>query len=163
MKHSVEELREVFDYKDGILYWKSPSRFSNRKIGDIAGSLENKGYTEIRYLGKNYKRHRLIYYIFTGKWPKLLDHIDQDRQNDRIENLREVTYSFNSHNSSKIWGKIPFRGVSFDIKFNKFSAKCCIKGQKTFIGLFNSPEEASNAYVKFKNDNILNGDKPKGE
>ena len=93
-----ELLHELFDYNDGQLHWKvSPKIGVN--VGDIAGHIEFRGYKVIKIMGKKYKAHRLVFLYHNGYIPKVLDHIDNDRTNNRIENLRIATRGQNNQNA----------------------------------------------------------------
>lgn len=97
---SYEKLHSLFEYRDGHLYWKTlPSNQSPVKIGQKAGSWATGNYWRIGYKGKNYMAHRLIYAMHNnGYCPECLDHIDGDKTNNKIENLRPATISENAHN-----------------------------------------------------------------
>ena len=82
-------LHELFDYKDGQLLNKTKRR-SQVEIGAPAGHKTVRGYVNIRVDGKMYKAHRLIYLYHHGVMPDMVDHIDCDRANNRIENLRRL-------------------------------------------------------------------------
>lgn len=96
-----ELLHTLFYYKDGKLYWKaSPSR--NVKADDIAGHYGNRRYAQIRINGKYYLKHRLVYLYHHGYFPPkplVIDHINRNRFDNRIENLRAVTKSVNQRNN----------------------------------------------------------------
>ena len=85
-------LHELFDYKDGQLLNKTKRR-SQVEIGAPAGHKTVRGYVNIRVDGKMYKAHRLIYLYHHGVMPDMVDHIDCDRANNRIENLRRLHQS----------------------------------------------------------------------
>ena len=92
-----EYVKELFDYQDGELFWKV-QKAKRVKIGDKAGSINGQGRKYVEIGGKNYLVHRLIYLMFRGYLPKIIDHIDRNPLNNRIENLREVTKSQNHQN-----------------------------------------------------------------
>ena len=100
-KLNQELIRELFDYRDGELYWKvSPKIGVN--IGDEAGHVEVRGYKVIKILGRKYKAHRLVFLYHHGyipKPPEFIDHIDNDRLNNKIENLRVATRAQNNQNA----------------------------------------------------------------
>lgn len=105
-------LHKYFIYDDGILYWRLQSRSHN--AGDVAGGTSNKNpYCRIKIGQRTYKRSRLVWMMHTGEdsYPLCLDHIDRDKTNDRIENLRPATLSVN--NSNRAWGASKHRYVYF--------------------------------------------------
>lgn len=88
---------EIFDYRDGRLYWrKAPS--NNVKDGDEAGGLDAEGYRRIYIKGRMYKRSTITWFIHTGEWVTRLDHINRVRDDDRIENLRVADRTLQSRN-----------------------------------------------------------------
>jgi len=98
-----EFLHDLFDYCDGNLYWKQ-SVNTKIKIGQKAGYLKNDGYIQIRVNKKPYLAHRLIYLYHHGAlpdYPLELDHINRNRADNRLENLRIATKSENQLNRTK--------------------------------------------------------------
>lgn len=109
-------LRECFDYvfETGQLIWRvrpkehfttkrSFMMCNSRFAGKVAGHYHSRnGYLEIRFDKNLYKGHRIIYKLLTGEDPDgMLDHIDGDVSNNRIENLRCATAQENARNSGK--------------------------------------------------------------
>lgn len=137
-----EFLKEVFEYKDGKLFWKK--RISIRCVlGKEAGDVKDHGYRHVGVSKKRYLAHRLIYFMFYGEQPQEIDHIDGNRDNNKIENLRSVTRSQNNMNSKmNRRNKTGHKGVRKNI--HKWVASL---GQK-HIGSFDTKEEASEAYYK---------------
>ena len=78
-----------YDPDTGDFTWKVST--SNRvRVGQVAGTLRHDGYIRIKVNGKLYLAHRLAWFFVYGVWPvEFLDHIDQDKSNNRINNLRE--------------------------------------------------------------------------
>lgn len=94
--------KDYLEYKGGDLYWKKAS--TNRVfVGKKAGNLSVYGYIEVRINKKLLKAHRIIWEMFNGEIPdgKLIDHINGNRNDNRIENLRLVTFSQNCLNNKK--------------------------------------------------------------
>jgi hypothetical protein len=115
------ELLETFSYADGQLYWKITTGSGKIRPGTLAGCTRNDGYWVIVYKRKHYFAHRLIWFYHHGVWPtNSTDHIDRDRLNNRIENLRECTYAENAQNRS-----ISKRNKSghTGVRFHDFSGK----------------------------------------
>lgn len=118
-------------YQEGRLY----------RNGKEAGWVGNNGYRSLSVNNKKYLTHRVIWYLHHGTWPSVLDHINQDRLDNRIENLRECTQSVNLRNQKRING---FHKVG-----NKYRAQASINGSVKHIGMFDSAEEARTAYLSF--------------
>ena len=94
----VNRVRECFDYKDGALYWKV-KKARRTKIGQRAGSFDEKtGYYRVHIDSKMQKLHRVIFLYHHGYLPNYVDHIDGNKTNNKIENLRESTFSENCMN-----------------------------------------------------------------
>lgn len=81
------------------LRWISARQKIN--IGDIAGTLNNQNYYNTQFNGKDYKNHRIIFFLHNGYCPDCIDHIDGNPQNNRINNLREASRSQNQYNRGK--------------------------------------------------------------
>ena len=98
-----EQLAKMLTYnpETGELFWKEG--FEHRYSGEKAGHLHDKniGYIKVKHKNKRYMAHRLAWTIYYNEQPKgILDHIDGDRRNNRISNLRTVTQSENLRNQS---------------------------------------------------------------
>jgi hypothetical protein len=111
---SPELLRKLLRYEPdtGLLFWrerdlsmfkrKSNGRGWNTRYTDTeAGAIDGKGYLSINVLGRLYIGHRVIWAMVHGKWPThQIDHIDGNRLNNRIENMRDVTSQDNGMNAA---------------------------------------------------------------
>lgn len=86
-----ERLKELFDYQDGALV-------RTRDGTSAVIPMGKKRYERVAFDGKAHTLHRMIYLWHHGELPKIIDHIDNDRGNNRIENLRAVTQSQNCMN-----------------------------------------------------------------
>lgn len=93
-------VKSLFDYTDGFLIRKT--NVANTKAGDVVGSKVAKdGYSRVCVNYKDYLTHRLIFLWHHGFIPKNIDHINLDRSDNRIENLREATNSQNTYNQAR--------------------------------------------------------------
>lgn len=109
------------------------------------------GYLAGRIFDQNYLAHRVIWAWVHGKWPDgLIDHINRDRANNRIENLREATHSENGRNRES--GKNAtsrYLGVSWETRTSRWRAVIQVEGKHKEIGRFRCEVEAAKAYDKF--------------
>jgi hypothetical protein len=138
-------LHQIFSYNpiDGGLYWK----ISNCPIskGTRAGCIQKKGYRQIKVLGKGYKEHRLVWFYHYGEWPiNQIDHINNDRSDNRVENLREVTNSENAQNKRKIT-----KGI-YRHKSGKWHTRIGLNKKRLSVGYYDTEEEAIQAYIDAK-------------
>ena len=94
-----EDIGDYLRYENGKLFWtKEPS--NHVKIGYEAKAINNKGYKIVGFKGTNYLVHRVAWFLAKGEQPpKEIDHINNDKLDNRIENLRGVTRNQNQHNS----------------------------------------------------------------
>lgn len=134
-------LHELFEYRDGELYWKAkrPSIF----VGDKAGWRSGNGYHMVNVLGKQVYIHRVIYLMIHGELPYHVDHIDGNPSNNRIENLRSATKAQNAwncklHNSNSSG----VRGVYWNKLRNKWYASVEVNKKKIHLGVFKELDEA---------------------
>lgn len=140
-----EEVKAIFDYRDGGLYWKH-DRGSNAKAGNKAGRLLKTGYRSIHISGRRYQEHRLVYLWHHGYMPGQIDHINRIKSDNRIENLRASNHSQNQMNTHARENQSGFRGVRFVAKTGRWAARIYQNGREIRIGTFSTPEEASAAY-----------------
>ena len=137
-------ISDYVEYKDGGLYWKKTT--SNRaKVGGRVGCVGNHSYRVFRFKGELLLEHRVIWELLNGPIPEGLDidHVDRDRSNNLIENLRVATRSQNLHNNS---GK----GYSWNKAREKFVAYINHMGKTINLGGFDNEEGARSAYLKAK-------------
>jgi hypothetical protein len=135
-------IKDIYDYKDGGLYWKSTT--SNAiKVGDRAGYVTSHGYRKIHFLDKQEYEHRLVYLWHHGYIPKEIDHINGNKLDNRIENLREVTHSQNAMNVKlKKNNTSGVKGVCWDKTRNKWKVKVSINNKTINCGRYDDFELA---------------------
>ena len=153
-----ELAKNMLEYNplNGSLTWSIDRRGKGRpfKKGDLAGGVDKKSnyhYISFRIDGisKHLSSHRIAWYITYGELPSIIDHIDGDRSNNRIDNLRECNVMQNSFNRDKSYNnKAGYRGVFKRSDSNRWCAQIKYNGVKYHLGSFSSPKEASEAYNK---------------
>lgn len=143
-----EQLHQLFEYKDGDLYWKI-SRNNNIKVGQVAGMLRPDGYKRVNINKKNYYLHRLIFIYHNGFITDEIDHIDNNKLNNRIENLRVATRiqnmlncKINSRNTTGI------KGITFDKEKSKFRPYLSVNKKRMYLGCFDSLDDANTELQK---------------
>jgi len=144
----LEELREYLDYNPdtGILTWKKSSR--GTKTGQEAGSLKTNGYRQIQFKREKWFANRLVYYMHHGIDPlkNQVDHINRNRLDNRIENLRLVTPSQNLMNSGSYKNNTSgFKGVYWDKSKKEWRALIIVNGKRKHLGNFINKEDAIQA------------------
>ena len=141
----------TYEPETGFFRWRANAgRHGRIPAGTIAGTIDNTtGYIRIQIDGRRYYAHRLALFFVYGKWPTYYtDHIDGNRVNNSITNLREATPSQNRHNSNKSSNKKAsrFKGVCWHRNLNKWGAQIQDSGDHFHLGLFKSEVEAAMAY-----------------
>ena len=145
VEHPIEELHEMLSYdtESGVLYWKNC--LDSRLNGKPAGGLNPKDfYICLHIRGRMFKAHRVIWAMHYGEWPnKFIDHIDQCRSNNRIENLRLADAVENGRNRrmgcTNTSGAL---GVSFHKRSQRWRATIKVRGREIFLGAFKEKEPA---------------------
>ncbi len=143
------KLKELLNYDKytGIFTWRT-SRGNRIKAGDVAGSKNNHGYFRIRItilsISKSYLLHRLAWLYVYGIFPREhLDHVNHDRTDNKISNLREATQKHNCRNASKSKNnKSGFNGVSWCEPVKKWQTQIQVNGKLIYIGSYKDKNEA---------------------
>ncbi len=140
-----------YDCETGIFTWIKSYR--NQRLGKPVGCLDKDGYLSIKYGKKLYRAHRLAWWYVYGKFPDCqIDHIDGNKLNNAIKNLRDVTYAQNSQNQRKSHydSKFGLLGVDYNKTKNRFRARIQTEGKRITLGGFSNAEDAYNAYLEAK-------------
>ena len=130
-------IADTFEYKDGLLYWKGVTHPNKTYLRDKpAGSIHKTGYRHITWMNKPQKAHRLIFMLHHGYMPKEVDHINGDRADNRIENLRAVNRSENQCNRGVLTSNTSgYAGVSWHKKSQAWVVRV-MKNGKTKVSMY---------------------------
>ena len=141
---TVEEARKRFRYdpETGALYWAiRPSNAA--RMDRHAGKLD-RGYWSVMVARRLYRAHRIIWAMHYGEWPDgQIDHINHDRADNRIENLRVVPHLDNHRNMSLFKNNttgVP--GVKFDTRYGSWVARITVNYKQIALGSYKTKEEA---------------------
>jgi hypothetical protein len=148
-----DRLRELAHYcpeTGQFTHLKSDRR---KKAGMPAGSLRQDGYIYVMFDGKRALAHRFAWLYVTGEWPmKEIDHIDGNKANNAFTNLRQVSRRTNAENqhTAKRTSTTGLLGV---IRHPRgFVARIVSEGKRKYLGIFETPEAAHEAYVQAKRE-----------
>lgn len=145
----LECAKLVLDYDPdtGLFTWLAS--FGRVKAGDTAGTTGGT-YCYIRVNGSYRLAHRAAFAWVHGYWPKHhIDHINGDKRDNRICNLREATNKQNAANSPRRKDNTTgFKGVRRARRKGKWWAYIHINGHDKYLGTYDTPEEAHAAYVR---------------
>lgn len=150
-------LNSVLEYcpETGVLTWKHRPEnhfkclgvfkaWNTRFSGKPAGSPNGSGYRQVNLDGKVYLAHRVIWTMVHGDLgPNDIDHINGDRSDNRLENIRSVSRTLNLRNSAtKSRGAIGVCGVSRHTLTGKYRAYVGIDGKQVHLGFFENVDDA---------------------
>lgn len=151
-------LEQLFSYdpNEGVLRWKAQR--GPIRAGRIAGHLTRNGYRSVSItldgIERSYLVHRIVWFRQTGQWPKnVIDHVNGDKNDNRLRNLRDVSLIENGQNTRKARAGVPV-GVSKRV-YNygtRYVAQLKYQGHKYHLGEYRSMEEARGAYLKKRHE-----------
>jgi len=141
-----QQIKSLLDYRPqtGIFVWTKNA--GNVKAGKIAGVVLN-GYRRINIGDDCYLGHHLAWLFVHGEWPKAIDHINGNRDDNRIDNLRLATPSQNGANKRKPESNTSGRKGVTIAENGKFVASIRCLGKDYHLGTFGTLEDASEAYL----------------
>jgi hypothetical protein len=148
---TAERLRALvaYDPETGVFTWRTNGYNNVVLAGDPVGGLDEMGYLRAGIKGVKYRLHRLAWLYVYGKWPDNdIDHINGNRTDNRLANLRDVPRQLNVQNGQKKVGAAGLRGVT--PKGRRFLAQIQCNGRTVPLGRFDTAEEAHAAYVAAK-------------
>lgn len=151
----VDSIRSKYDcdYDLGIIY-----RINTGGARVVAGSVNSSGYTKILIGGKLMYAHRFIWaHYYLEIPPRIIDHIDGNPLNNSIANLRAATGRLNQLNRRVSRNNTTgYTGVSYMCRLGKYKAVIYKNSKPIYLGLFDTAEDASEAYRKEKEKQINN-------
>lgn len=145
----VAFIRRTFNYdpSTGVITWADSTAFHKR--GDVVGKASKDRYGMVRIGHDRAYLQRVAWVHYHGANPTgCVDHINRDKSDNRIDNLRDVAVSQNNLNTARKGGAgAGFRGVWVHSKLkNKFTSRISVAGRRITLGVFDTAEEASSAY-----------------
>ena len=148
---SCEKVKELFDYKDGELFWKKIG--PNKRTDRPAGAVNRDGYRRIKYMYKLYAVHRLVW-TYHGNAPvAFIDHINGDVLDNRIENLRAATHSQNCMNTRlRSDNTSGIKGVRWSKLKQKWIGTVGVNYKNYCAGEFDTKEKATEAVAKLRQE-----------
>jgi hypothetical protein len=150
-KISLDKLKSLLHYDPLTGEFTRIARTSSRtKVGQRAGRPTSTGYWRISLDRVDYKAHRLAWFYVYGVWPSgHIDHINRDKRDNRISNLRDVTESENRQNVLlRADNKSGFKGVHFSSRRQRWVAQISHMRRGKNLGAFPTAELAYEAYRK---------------
>jgi len=138
-------LMAKYDYDPDTGVFRRKTAWGRQKIGDEAGCISPQGYRYLTFKGRATPAHRAAWLWVHGEWPAAdVDHINRDRLDNRIANLRSVTRSINCHNiaTRSASGE---RGVTAASKGHCWGARITVDRKAIYLGNYATKEEAAAA------------------
>lgn len=143
----IKNLIERLDYVDGKLFWKIPPKNHPSLLGKEAGSIDSHGYRQIHHSGKNIFTHHIVWLMFNDDMPEQIDHIDRNRLNNRIENLRPATNMTNQHNAGiRKDNTSGYTGITFKKETEQWNVRIQTNGKRYNIGTYDDLAGAIDAH-----------------
>lgn len=140
------ESRFIYSKDEGKVYWKEVHHTKLKYLGCEIGHL-HRGYREFHIKNKIFFTHRLIFFIEHGFFPLAVDHIDGNKSNNKIGNLRAATIRQNNQNQKRHRdGKLC--GAAKSTTSNKWRSIIHLNGKYTELGRFETELEVHNRYVE---------------
>jgi HNH endonuclease len=145
-RNTMKDFEKYYYESNGILY-------RTMDFTPVPCWYDN-GYRRFRHYDKKiYKASRVIYYLHTKEWPEVIDHIDGNRSNDNIMNLRAATRSQNNKNVKKRKNNTSgHKGVSFKKKLGKYQVLVQVDGKNIYFGVYSDLEEAAEVARKAREE-----------
>lgn len=144
-----EKIKNCFDYKNGFLFWKNPSKYKPELKGVRAGHLGVHGYRVVSIDGVLYPEHRIIFKLFNNYDPNEIDHVNGIKDDNRIKNLVNSDRFQNCKNTKKRHdNKSGHAGVFYREDNKKWRSFIYSNKKRIDLGQFDKKEEAIKARIE---------------
>lgn len=154
MKLTHERLKQLVSYNPETgLFTRLIATSRSTKVGEQIGTIHRSGYIYAMLDYETFSAHRLAWFYVHGKMPKYdIDHINGNKTDNRISNLRDVKMQVNMQNERKPrkTNTSGYLGAYFRKERNKWVALLTVDGKQKRFGSFNTPEEAHQEYLRVK-------------
>ena len=150
---NAREAKEFVSYDPDTGVFRRLKSNGGVEAGSIAGHRHNAGYVAVSIRSKHYLAHRLAWLITYGAWPEGdVDHINGDRADNRLVNLRVATRVQNMQNRKGVGArsKSGLLGASPHRDGRRWVAHIRANGKNRYLGLFDTAEQAHQAYMVAK-------------
>lgn len=148
---TAQRLRELVSYDEGTGEFTWLVKRGNADLGSIAGYTNSNGYRVIRLDGVRYRAHRLAWFFAHGVWPsENVDHINGDRADNRIANLRDITQAENLQNQKRAHNRSKTGLLGAWPSGKRFHSCVRVNGKYHELGRFDTAEQAHAAYLEAK-------------
>ena len=160
---SQEELEEYlleylsYNPDTGLIHYNKGVKGRKKTIDQPMGTVSLQGYLTTTAKGKQLKVHRLAWFLHYGVWPNnQMDHINKDKTDNRIANLRDVDHSLQQHNRDMPTPTSGLIGAHFNKAKGKWKSSIRVGGKSRHLGYFDCPTAAHLSYMVEK-EKVLNG------
>jgi len=127
----AKRFNEAFEYRNGELYWKIMTNTSKKLIGKKAGCKSSGAYGVVNLDGRAYSIHKVIFCMHHGFMPPIVDHINGDKSDHKIENLRAATHQSNNWNRvTQSNNKLGKKNISWHPQNKKYWVQLAKNGKK---------------------------------
>ena len=149
----------ITDIKEAFFYDPETGEITNKysrsmvKANSVSGFIDPRGYVRISFHNREIYGHRLAWAIYYGEWPThSLDHVDLNKSNNRIANLRKATMSENLRNiATPIHNTSGFKGVYWHKRASKWAARIKHNQKDIHLGLFKEIHDAVACVTEARN------------
>ena len=146
-------LKELVSYNKETGIFNRILPVANILPGPIHAKPNKIGYTRMHVDGRLYYMHRLAWLYVYGVWPTEVDHIDGNKANNKLSNLRDGSHAQNMQNMSKKSKAVSgLKGAYYHPHCKMWQAKIRYQNRTKSLGYYKTPEEANKMYLQAKSN-----------